>query len=286
MSTVFTRRSAWWRRCRSLQVGGFVAVLALVPAACDNSKQATIDTESLTWAAASLALSVGELVERYAAGPSTRDWREDRERLRSIIIDDADALDFGAVSERFSAAASASREAGNGKGQTARQLVAAAKLANDAFRPPRPDYRPGDQGMLAEIASSLEPELDAALTSTYNFETDGKGLPTDLDRILPDALASVMVIAAYNYADQNGAYPIRDRMRTRGERDPPAEFIDPAGNLRLPQGSEPDERISQFEDWRSPSNGRLNELWYAAKEALRSTWLQRVFKPAVEKALE
>jgi hypothetical protein len=92
-------------------------------------------------------------------------------------------------------------------------------------------------------------------------------------------------IAGYN-ADQNGSHPIRDRMRTRGERDPPAEFIDPAGNLRLPRGSEPDEQISQFEDWRSPSKGTRNALWDAAIDALRSTGLPRVFKPAVEKALE
>lgn len=286
MSTAFSSCSACRRSCRSLKAGAVAVVLALVPVACDNAKEATIDIASLTRAAASLALSVGELVERYAAEPSTRDWREDRERLRSIIIDDADALDFGAVSERFSAAASVSREAGNGKGQTARQLVAAAKLASDAFRPPRPDYRPGDQDLLAEIASSLEAQLNAALRSSYNFETGDKDLPNDLDRILPDALASVLIIAGYNYADQNGAYPIRDRMRTRGEPDPPAEFIDLEGNLRLPQGSEPAKQISQFENWVSPPNGRLNELWYAAREALRSTWLHRLFKLAVEKALE
>ena len=143
-------------------------VLALVPAACGNSKEAAVDTASLTRAAASLALSVGELMERYVAERPTGDWREVRESLRSIMWVDSGALDFfGAVRERFSAAASASREAGNGKGQTARQLVAAAKLASDAFRPPRPDYRPGDQDMLAAIASSLEPQLNAALVDLY-----------------------------------------------------------------------------------------------------------------------
>jgi hypothetical protein len=262
-------------------------VVSLVPAACDDSKEAAVDTASLTRAAASLALSVGELVERYAAEPPTGDWREVRQRLVSILTDEAGTLDFfGAVRERFSAAASASREAGNNKGQTARQLVAAVWLASDAFRPPLPDYRPGDQSMLAEIASSLEPQLNAALTSSYNFETGGRELPADLGSILPDAFAYVLVIASYNCTDQNGSHPIRDLMRTHGERDPPAEFIDPAGNLRLPQGSEPDEQISQFEEWLSPSNGRLNQLWYAATEAVRSTGLPRVFKPAVEKALE
>jgi hypothetical protein len=258
----------------------------LVPAACDNSKEATIDTASLTRAAASLALSVGELVERYAAGLPTGDWTKDLERLKSIITDEADALDFGAVAESFSAAASASREAGNGRIQTARQLVAAAWLASHAFRPPQPDYKPGDPAMLAAIASSLAPQLNAALTSTYDFETGANKIsrPGDLGIILRDGVSYVVLIAGYNYAGQNGSHTIRDRMRTRGERDPPAEFIDPAGNLRLPQGFEPDEQISQFEDWRVPSEGIRNSLWDAAIAALRQTALTKLFEPADEKA--
>jgi hypothetical protein len=263
-------------------------VLSLVPAACDNSKGAAVDTALLTRAAASLALSVGELVERYAAELPTGDWIKDRERLESILTAEADALDLAAVTESFSTAATASRKAGNGKVQTARQLVAAVWLASHAFRPPLPDYKPGDQDMLAAIASSLEPQLNAALMSTYNFETGGQEIsrPSSLDAILANAVSHVVVIAGYNYAGQNGSHPIRDRMRTLGMRGPPAEFIDPAGNLRLPQGSEPDEQISQFAQWRSPSEGTRNALWDAARSALSRGEISKVFEPAVEKAFE
>jgi hypothetical protein len=263
-------------------------VLSLGPTACDSPKKpgVTVNRAALTRAAASLALSVGELVERYAAELPTGDLNKDAERLRSILTAEAGALDFAAVTESFSAAALASREAGNGRLQTARQLVAAVWLASHAFRPPQPDYKPGDEGMLAAIASSLEPQLDAALTSYDLVRLGHRFLSDNLDIILGDAVSYVLMIAAYNYAGQNGSHPIRDRMRTLGMRDPPAEFIDPAGNLRLPQGSEPDEQISQFEQWRTRSEGKRNPLWDVASAGLSLQELSKVFEPAEERAYE
>jgi hypothetical protein len=281
VSTIFRPRGARQGSCRSLRATAVAVVVSLVPAACRNSKEATIDTASLTRAAASLALAVGELVERYAAELPTGDEEEDKKRLRLILTDSADELGFDAVGGSFAAAAA--RKAGNGKVQTALQMQAAARLANEAFRPPLPDYKPGDQAMMAAIASRLEPQLNAALTSTFNLET-GRVKMTHLDSVLADAVSFVLAIAGYNYAPQNGSHPIRDRMRSLGMRAPPAEFIDQAGDLRLPHGSEPDDQISRFEDWRLPSVGEPNPLWEAVAAVSRGEALSNVFDPTADKA--
>ena len=274
-----------WRRGHRLTAIVLALPIALVSGACNSSSEARVDRTLLTRAAASLALSVGELVERYAAElPTGDDEQMDIERLKSILADSADALDFGAAGSSFATAASASRKVGNGKVETARQLQAAARLASEAFRPPLPDYKPGDQALLAAIASRLEPELNAALTSTYNLET-GDVKITHLDSILADAVQFVILVAGYNYADQNGSHTIRDRMQRLGMRAPPAEFIDAGGNLRLPHGSEPDDQIARFEDWRIPADDSVhNRLFDAADFAIAGRTHEAIEKVFVEAA--
>lgn len=276
-----------WRRGRCLTAIVLALPMALMSGACNSSGEARVDRTLLTRAAASLALSVGEVVERYAAElPTADDEQMDIERLRSIFADSADALDFDAAGSSFATAASASRKSGNGKVETARQLQAAARLASEAFRPPLPDYKPGDQAMLAAIASRLEPELNAALTSTYNLET-GDVKITHLDSILADAVQFVVMVAGYNYADHNGSHTIRDRMQRLGMRPPPAEFIDAGGNLRLPHGSEPDDQIARFEDWRIPADDSVhNRLFDAADFAIKGRTheaIEKVFEEAADK---
>ncbi|MGH9894201.1 MAG: hypothetical protein ACREA0_19900, partial [bacterium] len=228
-------------------------LMAFVSGACSNSSEARVDKASLTRAAASLALSVGEVVERYAAEiPATGDWTKDLDRLQAIFAQEPDALGLETVMNSFLAAATASRNDGFGRVQTARQLVAAAWLSSEAFRPPQFDYRPEDQDMSAAIASSLERQLNVALASTYDFETGARHISDrgDLGAILSDAFLYVMLVAGYNQVDPNGSHPVRDRLQALRTDNPPVEFIDQAGNLRLPQGSEPEEQIARFEDWR------------------------------------
>jgi hypothetical protein len=280
--------SLWLARVRagrSLKTIGLV-LLVLVPAECDRSSEPQIDRLALTRAAASLALTVGEVVERYAANlPAADDWVMDLNRVNSIFRDEANALHLEAVGASFAAAASASRKAGNSKGQTARQLVIGAWLASEAFQRPLPDYRPGDQTALAAVASSLEARLDAALTSTYDFETGGHRLPASLNSILADSVSYVLLIAGYNYVGPDGSHPIRDRMRALGSQDPPPEFVDPAGNVRLPHGSEPDELIARFEDWRIPAEDwKHNYLWQVVDSSANHRTLWMTFEPAVDKA--
>lgn len=277
------RRSAAWReRGRPVRVIAFAALIALIPAACDDSKEATVDVPSLTRAAASMAISVSELVERYAAELPTGDSTEDVLRMRSIFEEEGEALDFEAVGSSFAAAASASRMGGNGKAQAARQLVAAARLAILALSPSQPGHEPSNQAMLASLASSLEPQLNTALGSTYDFAV-GLNFPT----ILVEAVSYAVMIASYNYVGRDGSHPIRERMQAFGMEDPPAEFVDAAGNLRLPQGSEPAEAIARFETWRVPAEkGKENRLWRLADAGPKFETLWQLFEPATDRALK
>lgn len=275
------------RMYRGMGAVALTVALGLLPVACNDSKKQVIDRASLTRAAASLALSVGELVERYCAQLPTGAWTEDLERMRSIFKEEVAGPGFATVGRSFSAAASASRDGGSGKAEAARQLIQAAWLASEAFRPPQTDYQPGDEAMLVALASRLEPQLDVALTSTYDFVTGGRTFPASLDAILADAVSFVMLVAGYNYAGRDGSHPMRERMRAVGMDDPPAAFLDPAGNLRLPHGSEPSEQISPFEWWRTSSvDGTRNRLWTVVASAPDHQALWQVFESATETALE
>ena len=281
-------RTMQWGKRRSPRAAAVVVALALVAAACDNSKkegkeEATIDTTSLVRAAASLTLSVGELVERYAAELPTGDVTEDLLRMESILTDGADPLGLETVGSSFTAAALASRQAGNNRPQAARQLAAAAILASVAFVPPQTDYRPGDDDMLAELVSSLEPQLNAVLPSAKHLIRGDTSFtrPDTVDDMLADGVGLAVMIGGYNYAGQEGSRPIRDRMRALGMKDPPGEFLDPGGILRLPQGGDSREQFGRFETWRTFKNPLLRLLSGVSRQTLKT-----LFRPAVEKAFE
>ncbi len=65
---------------RSLRAIAVALVAALVPAACGESKVDAVDINKLTEASASLSLTIGDLVERYAAELAKGDTDHDVER--------------------------------------------------------------------------------------------------------------------------------------------------------------------------------------------------------------
>jgi hypothetical protein len=272
---------------RALRATALVLVATLLPAACGKSEERkSLNVNTLTEAGASLALTIGEVVERYAAELPTGDALQDQERLRAIFRDGAGSLATGDVTSSFTAAAVDSREKGNSKGETARQLLSAAMLAGLAFEKPRADYKPGDQAMRDDIAFYFAQNSGAQLSATYGLHSGGwkASNPEKLATALAEATRLSLLVACYNYAGPDGYRSIRNRMRRLDMPLAPDYWVGDAGNLTLPDGDGSDDQIELFDEWREPSKG-TNPLWSAVLGPDRQA-LAEVFQPAAEKAFD
>lgn len=272
---------------RALRAAALLLVATLLPAACGESEERkSLYVNTLTEAGASLALTIGEMVERYAAELPTGDRMQDQERLRTIFRDAAGSLATGDVTTSFTAAAADSREKGNSKGETAKQLLSAAMLAGRAFDEQRPDYKPGDQAMRDEIASSFAQNSGAQLSATYGLHSGSwkASNPAQLATALAEATGLSLLTACYNFTDANGYLSVRNRMRRLDMPLAPSYWVDRDGKLFLPGGDESDDEIERFDAWREPSKG-TNPLWTAVLGPDRQA-LAKIFEPAAERAFE
>jgi hypothetical protein len=269
----------------ALRATAVLLVAALLPAACDDSEARTLNVNAMTEAAASLALTIGELIERYASEMPTGDAMQDRERLQTIFRDAAGSLGLGDVTSSFGAAAANSRVQGNTEAETAKQLLAAALEAGRAFDEPRRDYKPGDQAMRDEIALYFSQNHAGQLDATYGLHSGGWKVSSasNLATALAEATGLALFTACYNYASADGSHPVRDRMSRLGM--PALDYwFDHDGNLILPDGNESDDDIERFDEWREPSKG-TNPLWSAVLGPDRQA-LAKVFQPAADKAFD
>lgn len=273
---------------RTLRATALLLVATLLPAACaDSEERKSLYVNTLTEAGASLALTIGEVIERYSAELPTGDPMQDQERLRTIFRDAAGSLATGDVTSSFTAAAVDSREKGNSKKETARQLLSAAMLAGRAFDEARPDYRPGDRAMRDQIASYFAQNSGAELTATYGLHSGGwkASNPAQLASALAEATGLALLVAGYNYAGPDGYLSVRNRMLRVGMTPAPDFWLDHASKkLNLPDGDESDDEIERFDEWRAPSKG-TNPLWSAVLGPDRQA-LAEIFRPAAEKTFD